>query len=247
MARPTTYIKLDRNILKWGWYTDSNTKAVFIHFLLSANIKDTTWSGETIRRGQLVASREKLAKILGLTVNQIRTAIEHLKSTGEITVEWRNRYTIITIVKYDVYQSGDSNPGKNPGKPPAKTPAETPAETPARAPANRRTEPLVNTGDSRFSMIGSTPAETPSRTPAETPAARTGEPRQEPRHTLLKNNKRIKEEKNTLRVIDYIARTREEVETGAYQPKPWEENINKRFWGRFGSEAEYMEWWCGER
>lgn len=30
------FIKLSRNILKWEWYKDSNTKAVWLHCLLMA-------------------------------------------------------------------------------------------------------------------------------------------------------------------------------------------------------------------
>jgi hypothetical protein len=35
----------------------------------------------------------------------VRTAISHLKSTGEITCQPTRRYTLITVVKYDDYQS----------------------------------------------------------------------------------------------------------------------------------------------
>ena len=36
----------------------------------------------------------------------IRTAIGHLKSTGEITTSSHAKYTLITVVNYDLYQSG---------------------------------------------------------------------------------------------------------------------------------------------
>lgn len=41
---------------------------------------------------------------------QIRTAIGHLKSTGEITTSSHAKYTLITVVNYDLYQSGVYKP-----------------------------------------------------------------------------------------------------------------------------------------
>ncbi len=99
------YVKLHRKFLDWGWYTDTNTKAVFLHLLLIANHKDTFFQGKRIRRGQCVISYPSLAEKLGLTKMQIRTACEHLSTTGEIHRQGTNKYTLITIQNYDDYQS----------------------------------------------------------------------------------------------------------------------------------------------
>lgn len=105
MSEPSTYIKLDRNILAWEWYTDQITKSVFIHLLLTANIKESRFSGRVIRRGELVTSYKVLAKELKFTESQIRTALNHLKKTGEVAVKTTNKYSIITVLNYDKYQS----------------------------------------------------------------------------------------------------------------------------------------------
>lgn len=109
MATPTTYIKLDRNILRWGWYTNPNTFRVFLHLLLTANIADKNFENITVRRGKAVTSYEKLATALALSVQQIRTALMHLKSTGEITACQHAKYQVITVVNYNTYQ-GYSTP-----------------------------------------------------------------------------------------------------------------------------------------
>lgn len=98
------FIKIHRKITEWGWYSDPNTKAVFLHFLFTANFKDTEWKGITIKAGQTIFGRKELAKTLGLTVQQVRTAIEHLKSTNEITTKSTNRFTVVTVVNWEKYQ-----------------------------------------------------------------------------------------------------------------------------------------------
>ncbi|WP_326494329.1 hypothetical protein [Sphingobacterium sp. UT-1RO-CII-1] len=50
-----------------------------------------------------------------MTVQQIRTSLTKLKSTNEITIKTTNKGTVITIVNYDFYQSGeDEQPTKQP-------------------------------------------------------------------------------------------------------------------------------------
>lgn len=98
------YIKLDRKILKWGWYNDSNTFRVFVHLLLTANYSDSEFRGHTIKRGQLVTGRKKLSDQLKMTEREVRTALDHLKATNEIAIETTSQYSIITIENYNKYQ-----------------------------------------------------------------------------------------------------------------------------------------------
>jgi biotin operon repressor len=99
------FITLHRKITQWEWYTDANTFKVFVHLLLTANHDDKKWRGITVKRGQTLTSRSHLAKETGLSVQNVRTALEHLKSTNEITTQTTKHYTLITVAKYDDYQS----------------------------------------------------------------------------------------------------------------------------------------------
>ena len=100
-------IFLDRKILDWEWYTNINTKIVFIHLLLKANWKDVKWQGQVIKRGQLVTSIPSLCNALALTPREVRTALTHLCSTGEIDRQTANKYSVITVLNYDTYQTSD--------------------------------------------------------------------------------------------------------------------------------------------
>ena len=101
---PNGFICLYRQITQWEWYKNPNTFRLFIHLLLMANYTDGRFEGEIIRRGEFVTSLPSLADQTSLTIQQARTALDHLKSTGEITDRKTNRYRVITIVNYDRYQ-----------------------------------------------------------------------------------------------------------------------------------------------
>ena len=85
MAEPSTYIKIDRNIIRWRWFKNTNTLIVFLWLLLEANVSDHEFEHEMIHRGEVATSYKTIGISTGLTIQEVRTAILHLKSTGEIT------------------------------------------------------------------------------------------------------------------------------------------------------------------
>ena len=102
------FIKLFRKMTEWEWYTDTNTKVVFLHLLLTVNHKKDTWQGITIYPGQRVASIRKLADETNLSVRSVRTALDHLKATHELTLETTqgatHKCTVITVENWECYQ-----------------------------------------------------------------------------------------------------------------------------------------------
>lgn len=119
----TGHIKLDRKIIAWEWYTDANTFRVFLHLLLMATHKDSSWRGNKISRGQIITGRKNLSKTLKLTEREIRTSITHLIMTNEIAIKTTNKHSVITICKYEYYQSFESyNDQQKANKPPTNRP-----------------------------------------------------------------------------------------------------------------------------
>lgn len=102
--RDNGFIKLDRKILNWRWYNDVNTFRVFVHLLLTANYTDGEYMTHQIKRGQVVTGRKKLSDQLKMTEREVRTALTHLKSTNEVTIETHSKFSIITINNYEKYQ-----------------------------------------------------------------------------------------------------------------------------------------------
>lgn len=101
------YIKLYRQTINWEWYKSANVTRLFLHCLLSANHKENKWQGITICAGSFITSISKLADSLKLTNQQVRTALNRLKSTGEITCKSTSQYTLITINNWHLYQANN--------------------------------------------------------------------------------------------------------------------------------------------
>ncbi len=103
------FVALHRSLLSWGWHADPATGWLFVNLLLMANWTDSEWRGMTIKRGQLVTGRKALAAQTGLSERQIRTALDHLKSTNELTIKSTNKFSLITIVNYRKFQDVQSD------------------------------------------------------------------------------------------------------------------------------------------
>lgn len=106
------YIKLHRKMLTWEWYTDANTFRVFMHCLFMANWKDARFKGYEIPRGSFVTSYPQLARQTKLSVKNVRTALEHLKTTGEVAVKTTSQFSIITVNNYCKYQDDGTLNGR---------------------------------------------------------------------------------------------------------------------------------------
>lgn len=65
-----------------------------------------------------------------MSEQEMRTSLEHLKSTNEITIKTTNRFSIITVCKWEEYQIENKNqPSKQPtGQPTSNQQATTPKE-----------------------------------------------------------------------------------------------------------------------
>lgn len=139
------FVKLFRSITEWEWYQDANTMRVFLHLLLHANYKPKKWQGITIEAGQFITSRDKLAVDLKLSVQQIRTSLNKLKSTSEITIKTTNRFTVITINKWQQYQGheetkSDVNEDYQPTEQPASQPTDNQQITTTKKDKNEKEE-----------------------------------------------------------------------------------------------------------
>lgn len=99
------FISLHRRIIEWEWYTEPDTFRVFIHLLMMANYAPAKVRGVQVARGQHITSTVKLVETLNMSFSKVRKALKRLREGGEINIENpSNRFSLVTIVKYDAYQ-----------------------------------------------------------------------------------------------------------------------------------------------
>jgi hypothetical protein len=117
------FIVLHRQILNWEWYDHLPTKVLFIHCLLRANHAEGKWRGQGFKRGQFITSLNSLATETGLTIKQVRIALENLEKTKELGKQTTSQNTLLTVLNYDLYQSkgtpkdkGGAKVGQSKGK-----------------------------------------------------------------------------------------------------------------------------------
>jgi hypothetical protein len=98
------WLRLYRKVKEWEWYTESYMVHLFIHLLIDAHYEDTRYKGINYKRGQVSIGRKKLSLQTGISEQKIRTGIERLRDSGEITTKTTSKFTIVTICNYDQYQ-----------------------------------------------------------------------------------------------------------------------------------------------
>lgn len=100
-----TYVYMFRKMTNWRWYDNPNAKVVFLHCLLTANWKGKEWHDIWIPRGSLVTSYQNLATMLGLTKQQVRTAIDKLcsGSSPELNRKITRKRLLLSVCNFDTY------------------------------------------------------------------------------------------------------------------------------------------------
>ena len=91
------YVKFPREIVGRSWFGDGTTLKLYMFLLCSAAFKDIEREGYVIRKGQYVTSNRLLSEKCQLGIQQVKTALKHLKATRDITVEPSTKFSIITV------------------------------------------------------------------------------------------------------------------------------------------------------
>lgn len=104
------WIKLHRSITGWRWARDPNVFRLWVQLLLMVDYE----TGEAIR-----TTLRELSEETGLTIQNIRTALAKLNSTGEIISETTNERKAgmtIRVPKWAEYQVANRSTNKSTNK-----------------------------------------------------------------------------------------------------------------------------------
>ena len=106
------YIKLYRKMKKWGWYKDQNTKDIFLHLLIEACYEPCFYRDTALEVGQVAMTVKEISEETGISVQSVRTSLNRLKSTNEITIQTSSKFSIITLLNYADYQGSNNDSNK---------------------------------------------------------------------------------------------------------------------------------------
>ena len=121
----TGFITLHRKIIENPIWKNSQLSHLFLTLLLWSNHeeKKTLFNGkiEVIGRGQLITGRYALAGATGISPNTIKDYLNLLEKLEIITKKSTNKFTLISIVKYNDYQTKkEKHTSKNTNQTPAR-------------------------------------------------------------------------------------------------------------------------------
>lgn len=102
------FVKDYRSKLGWEWWTDIHTAHLWEYICLRVNYEPSRFRGMEIGRGEMLESIGTMAARTGLTTQNVRTALEHLKRTGEITCKVTRYGLLIKAIKYAFFQGDDA-------------------------------------------------------------------------------------------------------------------------------------------
>lgn len=102
------WIKLHRKLTEWEWYKEPYTRIVFEYVLLVSCHKEQNFRGIKVGVGEALRTLETIAFDNGITIQNARTAIKNLKSTGELTEKQHGKYRILRVNNYSQYQVGNT-------------------------------------------------------------------------------------------------------------------------------------------
>jgi len=196
------FVVIQRKLLEWEWYHKSEMVHLFLHLILNANHEEKEWQGIKIKRGQLIVGRHKLSEDTGISERTIRTCINRLKSTNEITIESTNRFSLITVIEYDKYQTKEKN-------------------RPTERPANRPTTDQLPTTNNNYNNDNNIYIQS-FLTFWELYDKKVGRPKCEKKWSKLSLEDQTK-------ILDYIPRYKEATPDKKYRKNP-ETFLNNRSW-----------------
>ena len=102
------WVKLHRKLIDNPIFKNDKLFRVFMYCLLKASHKDHDQlvgdSVVSLKAGQLATGRNAISSATGLTPQNVKTAISKLKTLGILTSKPTNKYSIITMVNWDLHQ-----------------------------------------------------------------------------------------------------------------------------------------------
>lgn len=146
------WVKLHRDLQQWEWYQQENCLRVFIDILLQANYEDGQYRGTFIPKGSLTTSPEKIGLRTGLSRQQVRTVLDKLELTSEITTQSTNQFTMISVTNWEKFQCKDDQVNQ-PDNQPVNKRITTSKKLRTKEPKNKASGASLDSAESILEML----------------------------------------------------------------------------------------------
>lgn len=97
------WFKIPRELISWRWYNEEGMLRMLLYLIERAHLKDEFVGNIPVKRGQVITSEWRLCDRLDMSRRRVRLSLARLQSDGYIIVKPNNRYTSVTICKFDDY------------------------------------------------------------------------------------------------------------------------------------------------
>lgn len=116
------YVKLWRKTLDSGWLKNHKLCSLWLWCLLKASHKEFDMivgcQQVHLMPGDFVFGLNKASDELGISIRSIRTIIDFLRKSKNLTIKTTNKFSIISIVNWDTYQQEETSSDKQTDKQP---------------------------------------------------------------------------------------------------------------------------------
>jgi hypothetical protein len=106
------YVKLWRKSIDGGWLSNHKLWAFWCWCLMKASHKEfdlvVGYTQVHLMPGEFVFGLRKAAKELKISIQSIRTILDFLKTSQNLTLKSTHLFSIITITNWDIYQSQEN-------------------------------------------------------------------------------------------------------------------------------------------
>jgi len=111
MSNPQGWVSLHRKLLENPIFKNHKLLQTFLYCLLKATHEDyKALIGDQLvdlKPGQLATGRKAISQATNLTEQNVRTALSKLEKLGILTITPTTKYSIITVVSWDLYQQSN--------------------------------------------------------------------------------------------------------------------------------------------
>ena len=97
------WFKIPRELISWRWYNEEGMLRMLLYLIERAHLKDEFVGNIPVKRGQVITSEWRLCDRLDMSRRRVRLSLARLQTDGYIIVKPNNRYTSVTICKFDDY------------------------------------------------------------------------------------------------------------------------------------------------